>query len=124
MICLGGISTSICQLSVLTNLRLENNPDLACIPSCLKMMSVKLTTDVTIVSRPICASSQDTALCGLIAATNIGQSYSAWSCTTDGRTRTNPCDPIRGSWSSLSCENGVVTYIGLSGISGEDNMFM
>ena len=82
-------------------------------------MSLNLTTDVTITSQPICASYQDMALCGVIAATNIGQSYSSWSCTTDGRTRTNPCDPNRGSWSSLSCANGVVTYISMSYLSGE-----
>ena len=82
------------------------------------VMSVNLTTDVTITSQPICASYQDMALCGLIAATNIGQLYSAWSCTTDGRTRTNPCSLNNDNWGGLNCFGGNVVSIMLSNLDG------
>ena len=120
----GGISSEICKLRGLSTLNVENNPDLHCYPSCLNAMTIKMTTDSSIVSNSICATYQDIALCGLIAATSIGQSYSSWSCTTDGRTRSNPCDPLRGAWSGLSCSNGQVTSISISGLSGMYVMYL
>ena len=52
---------------------------------------------------------QDNALCGFIAATNIGSvsGYSMWTCTVNGFTSTNPCSSPM--WTGVSsCDNGYV----------------
>ena len=87
-----------------------------CAPLCL--------TTVTSNSLPsaICPSPQDSALCGFIAATNIGNisTHTMWSCNSSGITSSNPCDsPL---WTGLVCDGMSIisltlASIGLTGIS-------
>ena len=61
----------------------------------------------------VCVYPQDSALCGLIAATNIHtiSGKTMWSCTSLGVTSTNPC-----TWSGLTCVNNAVVSISIAGI--------
>ena len=59
------------------------------------------------------STSQDDALCGLIAASDIASQsgYSMWQCTTDGLTSTDPCTE---DWEDTDCDGGFVDEITLS----------
>ena len=103
---IGRIPSTICQLSKLLSLVVTvngGNSEITCAPQCLSSVP-NLAVPTTICVYP---SSQDNALCGLIAATNI-QSKLNWSCTTDGFTSTSPT-----TWPGLMFNGNSVVSINL-----------
>ena len=58
-------------------------------------------------------SCDSSAICGLIAATNIQSKtgYSQWSCTTSGITSTDPCS---SPWPGLICSNSNIVSINVN----------
>lgn len=62
----------------------------------------------------VSATPQDDGLCGIITATNIssqvGSSYSSWSCSPTGLTSTDPCN-FTSPWQGVNCTLGVVTSL-------------
>ena len=61
----------------------------------------------------------DTAICSLIAATNVQliSVSSMWQCTTAGLMSTNPCSP---QWNGIACSSTFVVVVNLNslGITG------
>ena len=50
---------------------------------------------------------QETAICDIVAATNIGSIYAEWSCTSDHQPSSEVCD-----WPGVNdCNSGVVTVL-------------
>ena len=68
----------------------------------------------------LCPTVQDTALCGIVASTNVGSVYTEWSCNSAGVPLTDPCGTLSDpSWRMLICANGEVTGItNFTGFSG------
>ena len=53
----------------------------------------------------VCPTTQDIALCGIIAATTIysATGYYQWNCTVNGTTTSNPCaTPV---WPGIICDS-------------------
>ncbi len=52
------------------------------------------------------SATQDTAMCDIVAATNIQSIYSIWSCTVAHIPSSNVCN-----WNTVTCSGGTVTQI-------------
>ena len=65
------------------------------------------------------SSFTDTAICSLIAATNVQSisTTSMWQCTTAGIMSTNPCSP---QWNGIACSSTFVVVVNLNtlGLTG------
>lgn len=62
------------------------------------------------------SSGTQTALCALVAATNVGAFRPTWSCTSSGTVTTQPCSGGTSVWACVTCSGGDVTSISLNGI--------
>ena len=113
------VPASVCHIPHLSQFQLYNNPSLTCYPSCLNS-ATNFYYNNQLKSSLRCPSAQDSGVCGLISATNVGSVHSEWSCDTSGVPSTPPCGLGNGSsWSMLSCVNGEVVGIhDFSGFSG------
>ena len=112
---------SICLLSKLQYLYVNNNPGVLCSPMCLSSIPSGSNIDV---SAAVCVFAQDNGLCGLIAATNIESisGYSQWSCSTAGYTTTTPClSPV---WPGLGCVGINVVSISVNNVGLTGNFIL
>lgn len=99
---IGTIPNEFCSLTAITNLNIAGN-QLTCYPPCLSSLSAtQFQRDVTAVSG--CTAEQNIGICAFIAATNIGNIKTEWSCTAAGVVTTNPCNSPR--WSGITCVSG------------------
>ena len=105
----GTVPFELCDLPSLNELYINSgssNPQISCSPDCLS------SVPNTILPSAICPTVQEQVICSLVAATDIATAYAAlatdWSCTSDGVTNTDPCNP---SWARLTCNGGVVDSI-------------
>ena len=115
---LGTVPVSLCDIVTLYDLYITydgTNHLITCAPSCLTSVISRYLPSTLLET---CPSSQDDALCGLIAATNIESiaSQSMWSCNTNGLTNTDPCSTPQ--WSGITCDGGmlIVTNINLASV--------
>jgi len=89
----------------------NTNTGITCAPKCLTTVTTRNLPTV------YCQSFQDIGLCSFIAATNIASinSYSLWTCDTNGVTITNPC--VAPIWLGLTCSNGYASEFTLNSIA-------
>ena len=109
---LGTVPSSLCEIASLTKLYItkdSTNPLVTCAPLCLTSVTTKYLPSA------ICPSSQESAICSFIAATDIESisTHTMWSCTTDGITSTDPCSP---AWSGVTCSGGSIVSLDLNSV--------
>jgi len=109
-------------MSELTTLSLASNPNMTCYADCV--LNVNQTNFGDMIA---CPTTQENAICAIVAATNIVSiaGYDEWNCDASGYPATNPCAP--GSvWGGLTCDavEQNVEELDLSnlGISGNVNI--
>lgn len=120
----GIVPSGLCAASGLTTLAittaatddyyLPGNSDVWCAPSCLSHIANSQVPSYS----SSCPAYQDTALCDIIAGTDIASlvGMSMWSCGTDGQTTTDYC-----LWNGITCNNdGGITILDVEdlGVSG------
>ena len=99
---LGAIPNALCDYPALnySSISFQDNLFLTCYPDCL--------TNATLLNdgglRRGCPGDQDTGLCGMVAATNIGQIFnmSMWECDSNNAAIIDPCGTP--PWNGLICE--------------------
>ena len=118
---IGVVPSSLCELKLLNTLYLESNYGLTCSPSCLSSVYFPYSGSNSLSAR--CPDEQESALCGIVSSTTVGEVYSEWSCNSIGVPNTDPCggSGSGGVWRMLSCENGLV--VGISNFSGFSGSF-
>ena len=112
---IGTVPSSLCDISGMTLLRITesaSNPLVTCAPLCLTTVTDRNLPSTVL---EICPSSQDNALCGFIAATNVQSiaTHTMWSCTSDGLTSTDPCS---GDWTGVICSGSTIINLDLNTI--------
>ena len=111
----GTVPSGLCSATGLSVLNvtmsvLGMGSDVACAPSCLSTVSTAQLPP----QQSNCNSYQDTAVCGLLAATNVGALNASVTCTTDGVPSMDPC-----LWSGVGCNNGVLTSLSIQEVGME-----
>lgn len=108
----GTIPAEVCQLTNLNSWNFEGN-SFPCYPGCISVLSADLHN--SIISIPRCATPQEQAICGFIAATDIAADGNCgmWVCDADGIPTTDPC-ATSAVWHSISCSGDAVNIIDLS----------
>lgn len=103
---------------IVSNIGLADS-DLTCFPTCLSNVGSTLNTGNV---RAGCPSLPESALCGLVAATNIGDitGHEMWTCNATGYVVGDPCV----DWFGFNCVGTILTLdlanIGLTGESSCD----
>ena len=94
-------------MNFLSFLYFGNNAGITCYAVCMTSISSLYT------SGSICPTSQDQALCDLIASTNIASKSGSnqWSCDSSGFPSSDPCVVM---WPGLTCSNGAVVSMNLN----------
>ena len=110
----GAVPRSVCNAGFAYNSIKLNNSGVDCYPGCLETIGALADAGGTMMPSVCPPTDQDTALCGVVAATNGQSLFSEWACRTDGVTVTDPCDPGY-FWAGLTCTDGVVTRLYFSG---------
>ena len=107
-----------CNLLMLGVLDISAN-DVSCYPACLDDLGL-FTRDKNSISKSRCPSLQDSALCSVIAATDVERLYSEWSCSSEGVPLENPCryGYASRSWNGLTCIGDSVIEIELHFLTG------
>ena len=110
---LGTVPSELCKMNFLYDINFENNVGITCYAVCMTSISYLNTSGL------ICPTSQDQALCDLIASTNIASNYGSnqWSCDSSGFPSSDPCVVM---WPGLTCSNGAVVRMDMccNGLSG------
>ena len=113
---IGTVPSSLCDIGALVDLYItysDTNPLITCAPLCLTTVTYRYLP-TTLLGE--CPSSQDDAICSIIAATNIESisGYEEWSCSSDGLTSTDPCSsPV---WSGVTCSGTLIVSLALDTI--------
>ena len=105
----GSIPSSLCNIDSLTYLSVSQNS--TCYHPCFGN-----TTNIDLVSNLItCPTTQENAICAIVAATNIVSiaGYDEWNCDASGYPATEPC-AVDNAWSGLTCDVETLTVVAIN----------